>query len=279
LVSDSITSDGHTLQILEYVYGASVQLDSIRASDPELRSVGLAIAAIHSLSLEKIRQSGVPELSSNDVRESRIAELDRAAATGRVPATLLQRWEAALEDLDLFRFQPTVVHGNLVTGSILELDGEVSGIINWASLRIGDPAEDFVSFAANLDQEPLDAVKFAYFEGRDEADANLAQRATLYSELAFANYLVSSLKAGHTDDVEWAVSELESVAASVNDGSARVLSTVRFPVTTPLVDSQAEELVVTDSHIFVTEVDDEVDVTDLKTRPIELPKSSDDQLF
>ena len=279
LVSESTTVDGLTLQILDFVYGSAVQLDALRSNDPELRSVGLAIAAIHGLSVDKIRQSGVPDFSASEVREGRLAELDRAAATGRVPAALLQRWEAALEDLDLFRFQPTVVHGDITTGSVLELDGEVSGVVNWANLHIGDPAEDFVTFGANVDQEPLDAVKFAYFEKRDEADSNLAQRATLYSELAVANYLVVSLAAGNEDDVEWAVSQLEAIAESVVDGSARLLSTVRFTSTLPLVADEVEELIEIDSHVIVTEAVEEIDVSDLKTRPIELPKSADDQLF
>lgn len=279
LVSESTTPDGNTLQILEFVYGSTTDLETIRASDPVLRQVGLAIASIHSLGLDRIRQSGLPEFSSSETRDSRIADLDRAAATGLVPASLLQRWESALEDLDLFRFQPTVVHGNLNTGSILELDGEVSGITNWTDLHIGDPAEDFGTFASNADSEVMDSVKFAYFEGRNEADSNLAQRATLYSELAVATYLVNSLAANRTEDVDWATGELEVIAAMVEDGSARVLSTIAFASTAPLIAEGVEELIVPDTHTIVTEVQENVDVSDLKTRPIELPSSSDDQLF
>ncbi len=279
MVSESTTHDGHTLQILEFVYGSTTELENLRANDPTLRQVGLTIAAIHSLSIDKIRGAGLPEFLANETRESRIADLDRAAATGRIPASLLQRWESALEDLDLFRFQPTAVHGNLNTGSILELDDEVSGVINWSELHIGDPAEDFGPFASNLDHEVMDSVKFAYFEKREEADANLAQRATLYSELAVASYLVSSLSAGREEDADWALSELEAIAAMVENGSARVLSKVTFTSTTPLLAEEADELVVVDSHTIVTEVTDVVDVSDLKTRPIELPNRSDDQLF
>ena len=279
LVSESTTPEGKTLQILEFVYGSTTELENLRATDPTLRQVGLAIGAIHGLSLEKIRQAGLPEFSASETRESRIADLDRAAATGRIPASLLQRWETALEDLDLFRFQPTVVHGNLNTGSVLELDGEVSGVTNWSDLHIGDPAEDFGVFAANADSEVMDAVKFAYFERRDEADANLAQRATLYSELAIATYLVTSLAAGRSEDVDWATTELDLLAGSVEDGTARVLSKVTFTSTTPLVEEPLEELVITDSHIVISEVNEDVDVSDLKTRPIELPNKADDQLF
>jgi aminoglycoside phosphotransferase (APT) family kinase protein len=279
LIAEATTPEGKTLQILEFVYGTATQLESVRATDSMLRNLGLAIGAIHSLSAEKIRTSGMPEYSPSDVRESKLAELDRAAATGRVPATLLQRWESALEDLDLFRFQTVPVHGNFTTGNVLELDGEVSGIIGWSELRIGDPAEDFVTFAANEDHEVLDAVKFAYFERREDADSNLAQRATLYSELAFANYLVTSISNNKQDEADWAVEQLEAIAESVDSGSARILSTVAFAAITPIAFEEAEDLVVPDTHTVVTEVDDEVDVSDLKTRPIELPNTSDDQLF
>ena len=279
LVAESTTPEGKTLQVLEFVYGANLDLQAVRSDDSVLRSLGLAIGSIHSLSLDKIRQAGLPEYSANAVRESRIADLDRAAATGRVPATLLQRWETALEDLDLFRFQPVVVHGNFATGNVLELDNEVSGVIGWSEVHIGDPAQDFVSFAANPDFEVMDAIKFAYFEKRDEADTNLSQRATLYSEMDMASYLVASLAKGDEPEVQWAVSELEAIAATVDDGSARILSTVSFTGSAILFSEEVQELVVPDTHTVVTEVSDAVDVSDLKTRPIELPNTSDDQLF
>ncbi len=279
LISETTTTSGRSLQILEFVYGATVTLEGLSAGDPLLRSIGLAVASIHNLNLDKIRASGVPEFSPADIRVSRTADLDRAASTGRIPAALLQRWESALEDLDLFRFQPAAVHGNVTTGSVLELDGSVSGVVGWSNLHIGDPAEDFVTFAANLDTEPLDAVKFAYFELREDADSNLAQRSTLYSELALATYLVNSLESGNTDDVEWATTELEILAKSVEDGSARVLSRVSFVQTYAIAPEPVEELVVIETTVITSETSETLDLSDLKTRPIELPTSSDDQLF
>jgi aminoglycoside phosphotransferase (APT) family kinase protein len=279
LLSETLTSSGRSLQILEYVYGSTIALETVSSGDPLLRSIGLAIASIHNLNLDKIRQSGLPEFSPAETRAARTADLDRAAATGRIPAALLQRWESALEDLDLFRFQPTVVHGNVISGSFLELDGSVSGVGDWSNLHIGDPAEDFVTFAANLDPEPLDSVKFAYFEKRDDADSNLAQRATLYSELALATYLVNSLASGSEDDVDWASTELEILAKSVAEGSARVLSRVSFAQTFAAPSEPVDELVITETKVIVSETKEEVDLSDLKTRPIELPTSSDDQLF
>jgi aminoglycoside phosphotransferase (APT) family kinase protein len=222
----------------------------------------------------------MPEYSASEIRESRLSELDRAASSGRVPATLLQRWELALEDLDLFRFQPTVVHGNLIGSNVLELGEEVSGILGWSNLEIGDPAQDFIGFAAQTDNDLFDAVRFAYLEVRDDVDQNLAQRATLYSELAFASYLVTSISANNEDEAQWAVSHLEGIAEKVQDGSAMPLGIIAFSSALPHFVEPEEVLIETDSHVVIAEVADEsVDVSDLRTRPIELPTKSDDQLF
>jgi aminoglycoside phosphotransferase (APT) family kinase protein len=276
LIGETRNQRGNTVQVLEFIYGSAVDLHSLSASDELVPPLGRAIASIHNLSADRLRQAGAPEFNSNQIRDARLAELDKAAATGMVPASLLQRWENALEDLDLFRFKESVIHGNLVSENILELNGEVSGVLGWSSLRIGDPAEDLVPYAASGNNELLDAVKFAYFENRSDTDANLAQRATLYAELDIARYLVQMLAEGNQAEAEWAVSELEVTAGLVSSGDARLLSTNGFVALAPLV--------VPDTHTIVTENIPEiapeiVEGSDLATRPIDLPESSDDQLF
>ncbi|MEY4554730.1 MAG: hypothetical protein RL197_1157 [Actinomycetota bacterium] len=280
LVAESTGPNGNTLQVLEFVYGSNIEFDAIRPNSPLVNSLGKAIAAIHSLSIDAVRQAGMPEYSASDIRDTRLSELDRAASSGRIPATLLQRWESALEDLDLFRFQPTVVHGNLIGANVLELGEEVSGVLGWSNLEIGDPAQDFIGFAAQPDPELFDAVRFAYLSLRTEIDQNLAQRATLYSELAIAAYLVSSISANNEGEAEWAVQELETIAAQVEEGSAMPLSRVAFASALPAFVEEEELFIETDSHVVIAEtVDESVDVSDLRTRPIELPTKSDDQLF
>ena len=53
------------------------------------------------------RRPGCRRYDADAYRTRRLAELDRAAETGRVPTTLLTRWETALEDVTLWRFAPT----------------------------------------------------------------------------------------------------------------------------------------------------------------------------
>jgi aminoglycoside phosphotransferase (APT) family kinase protein len=280
VVAEGSGPTGNTVQIVDFIYGTHLDFEDLRAEDPITASVGKALAAIHLLSKESIARSGMPDRNASEIRELRISELDRAASTGRVPATLLQRWESALEDLDLFRFQPTVIHGNFIGANVLELGEEVSGVIAWSNLCIGDPAEDFVAFAALPSPDTFLALKESYFEKFSEIDSNLVQRATLYSELAVASYLVSSISNSNEAEASWAVSELETIAALVEDGSAINLSPISFTGSTNLFGVDEPEIE-TDSHIVIAEevTEDQIDVSDLKTRPIELPSKQDDQLF
>ncbi|NBU23284.1 MAG: hypothetical protein EBS38_05180, partial [Actinobacteria bacterium] len=100
-----------------------------------------SLAAIHQLDPSIVRTAGLPEYSSSDVLHSKVAELDKIAATGKVPADVLSRWEQALEDVSLFRFHPTVVHGGMSKDAVL-LDGQrVVGMTDF-DLKVSDPAED-----------------------------------------------------------------------------------------------------------------------------------------
>ncbi len=55
---------------------------------------------------------------------SAMSVMDRASATGLVPAALIGRWERAVEDARLWQFQPTVVNGSLTADSLLSANGE-----------------------------------------------------------------------------------------------------------------------------------------------------------
>ena len=54
-------------------------------------SVAEAIAALHSLPIGVLAETGLPTYSAQEYRERRLSEVDEAAATGHVPGSLLQR--------------------------------------------------------------------------------------------------------------------------------------------------------------------------------------------
>jgi macrolide phosphotransferase len=220
LIGDTQDANGERALVFSFVYGNPVEVSLIEPLGSLALSIANALAAIHKLPLEIIQNSGFPEFEPAHLLKLRVAELDRAAQTGKVPPVLLQRWEQALEDVSLFRYQPTVVHGAINGQNVLELDDKVSGVLSWSGLRISDPAEDLAWIAGGGSPELASNFISRYLEARNQADVNVFTRAILYSELELARWLLHGYSNGNQEIIEDAVGMLLVLAEEVESGKA-----------------------------------------------------------
>lgn len=213
--------DGVRAVVLEFVYGAKVRLATM--SPTLAASLGAAIAAIHALPPTVATDAGLRAQSSVDTRRAAVAIVDRAAATGRVPASLLGRWEDAIQDDTLWQFEPTVINGSLGSDSILSADEAVSGILGWHGMRVGDPAVDLQWIVGSGSAEVADAALDAYLGARGGVDRQVRRRATLHAELEVARWLLHGVDTGSAEIVDDAVDMLAAIAddAAPDEGEAR----------------------------------------------------------
>jgi macrolide phosphotransferase len=223
LIGDTQDSDGQRAMVFNFVYGNSIEVSRVDAISDLTLSIATAIATIHKLPAELVQNAGFPELDPAANLKYRVSELDRAAQTGKVPPVLLQRWESALEDVNLFRYQPTVIHGSLNGHSMLELDGKVSGVLHWSGLRIADPAEDIAWIVGGAAPELSKNLMARYFEARPGADVNIWPRALLYSELELTRWLLHGYSTGNQEIIEDAVGMLLVLTEEVESGKAERL--------------------------------------------------------
>ncbi len=322
LIGETKDDKGARALIFDFVYGSPVDVGSISGDSDLARNIGLAIAAIHKLPLAVVENAHLPEFQPEDILRARTAELDRFAATGKVPPILLSRWEGVLEDSSLFRFQPTVVHGALNGDTVLEEDGRnVAGVLAWSSLKISDPAEDLAWILGSENDPFADAVLAAYGANRPGVDPSIRQRAVLYSEYERARWLMHGVNKGDQSIIDDAVDMLNTLAQDVEAGVIGRLTAAPIAafVAEPIIEEVSETFIAFESDdefevIEITEelsasgVEDSVsletapidvisedaeldeiaqeDLTeerssyvDDKTRPIELPEKSDNELF
>jgi aminoglycoside phosphotransferase (APT) family kinase protein len=223
LIGDTQDSDGQRAMVFNFVYGNSIEISRVEAISDLTLSIATAIATIHKLPAELVQNAGFPELDPAANLKYRVSELDRAAQTGKVPPVLLQRWESALEDVSLFRYQPTVIHGSLNGHSMLELDGKVSGVLHWSGLRIADPAEDLSWILGGAAPELSRNLMARYYEARPGADSNIWPRALLYSELELTRWLLHGYSTGNQEIIEDAVGMLLVLTEEVESGKAERL--------------------------------------------------------
>ena len=217
--------------VYSHLSGTTRSVEELTSGPESLaREIGSALAAIHDLPRSLVSNADLPSYTPNEFRQRRLNELDQAATTGKIPAALLRRWEHALEDVSLWRFNPSVVHGDLHEDNLLVEAGRVTAVTGWTDLRIGDPADDFAWLVASNEQDFVDAVLKAYTASRRDApDQHLLRRAALSAEFALAQYLVKGLAAGDQAMVSEAEGMLESLASDIAEFGGQPISVEPLP--------------------------------------------------
>ncbi len=198
--------------------GEPLDVDSLRPGPGLAADLGRVLASVHELPRTIVDDAGLPGYEVEEYRARRMAELDEAAATGKVPPTLLRRWETALEDVSLWRFQPVVVHGDLGPEQVLVARGRVVAVTDWASARVADPADDLAWLLVSAPPEAVDSIMEAYQLRRTElTDKHLLDRALLVGELALARWLLHGVRNGLDDVVADALDMLADLDEATQD--------------------------------------------------------------
>jgi macrolide phosphotransferase len=223
--------------VYSHLAGATRSIEELSNGSAALaREIGAALAAIHDLPRSLVSNADLPSYTPNEFRQRRLNELDQAATTGKIPPLLLRRWEHAMEDVSLWRFNPCVVHGDVHEDNLLVEGDRVTAVTGWTDLRIGDPADDMAWLVASNEQAFVDAVQHHYTASRRDApDAHLLRRAALSAEFALAQYLVKGLAAGNQDMIREAESMLTALAEDVAEYGGQPISVEPLPqpVTAP----------------------------------------------
>lgn len=261
-VAGSVRLGSLSTFVYSHLGGSTRSVEELTAGPDALaREIGIALAAIHDLPRALVSNADLPSYTPNEFRQRRLNELDQAATTGKIPPALLLRWEHALEDVSLWRFNPCVVHGDLHEDNLLVEGQRVTAVTGWTDLRIGDPADDFAWLVASNEHDFVDAVLAAYTSGRRDApDNHLLRRAALSAEFALAQYLVKGIAAGDASMIAEAEEMLDTLASDVAEHGGQPISVEPLPPAAAAggTDSVAREAVAPDAVPSIRAADDDV---------------------
>ena len=149
LIGESRDAKGTRAVLFGYVYGESTAVSHLNGDSPLATAIGEALAAIHRLPVALVEAAGLPQYSPSESVKLAVSRLDRAAATGRVPASLLQRWESALEDVNLIANQGGGYERANTDGMALSLSMVPYG------MSVPDGASETTSNQVNIDASAL----------------------------------------------------------------------------------------------------------------------------
>ncbi|MDQ0095468.1 phosphotransferase [Paeniglutamicibacter psychrophenolicus] len=228
------------------------------------RDLGTVMAAIHSMPASAIDRADLPSCTAEQVRQRRLNELDAAATTGMIPSRLLRRWEHALEDVALWRFNATVIHGDLHEDQLLVQDAKVVAVTGWTDLQVGDPADDFAWLAAVHEQSFAEAAFESYVAVRgDRADPHIMRRAALAAEFALAQWLVKAIAGGDAERIAEAKVMLEELDSDIAEYGGQPISVVEPPrAAKPEPANAPPEPVPSNERVTVTGIDSADDAKD-----------------
>ena len=209
-------SDGSTV----YVHrdpGGTAPTDEDLDTDPLLpASLGRALAALHNLPETVFSSIGLPSYTAIECRDRNLALLDEAAREVAIPAALWSRWEAALEDVSLWRFPSAPIHGDIQERCLSVKRGSLLAIGGWTSAHVGDPALDIAWVQATASDAFLDRFRETYGHERRATDLHVFTRAQLLSEIALVRWLVHGLHAEDSSVVEEARAMLDDLAKDLD---------------------------------------------------------------
>jgi len=224
IIGQTKDSDGHSVVVLSYEKYKEIRLGSKNSEPVELLSAELA--RVHSLSITDAQALEIQAFTPTELNSELVAELDKLADSGKVPGVLLSRWERALEDIGLWRYRPTVIHGSIGSDNV-GIAGDKLVLRGFGSMRVSDPAEDFAWIAGGSTEAVLNSCFAQYAEIR-EADENMVKRAILYSEVELARWLSYCIESGDQRSAEAAAADIENLAEDAQKSDLPSLEATSF---------------------------------------------------
>lgn len=218
--------------VFNFLQGHQITLADISASEALSVSIGTGLASIHSLPTNFVADAGLPFFTALEVQRQTRDLVTRAQGTNLLPVALSARWQEAVDDANLWMFEPTVIHGSINADSFIAGEDSLTGILGWAALRVGDPAWD-LHWLINAPVDAQDSTFESYLNSRRSlVDPKLRQRATLYSELELARWLLHGVEQKSTEIVDDAIDMLDRLVDSVHAETINPIGTETAPVLT-----------------------------------------------
>lgn len=179
------------------------------ASADYAASLGRTVAQLHAVDAAAAAVTGIDVRSPGEVRASWRRDLDRVAAEFTIAPGLSTRWNAWLADDDYWPDHTALTHGELYPGHTLVVGEEITGILDWTTAAVGDPAKDLMFHQVSAPPEVFDIAVEAYVNGGGAVWPRLAEHCTEMFSAGAIGYGLYALQTGEPAHREAAASALD----------------------------------------------------------------------
>jgi macrolide phosphotransferase len=154
LVAYPMLTDKPALTFDAETYEVSWYMD--KESPYYVPSLAKALVELHRIPESEAREHGLKIMSASDLRTEIDGHLQLVKSELGISRELETRYRRWLDNESLWPAFTRFIHGDLYAGHVLVTkDGVVSGIIDWTTAHVGDPAADFSGHVNVFGEESL----------------------------------------------------------------------------------------------------------------------------
>lgn len=209
----------HTAQLIAYPLlpgEPGLELDAtgtpiwrVDASSPSYSlTLGELLAELHSIEPADVATTGAKIHSPAEVRRAWRENIEKVSRGFIVAGHLLERWEAWLEQDSYWPEHSVFTHGEIYPGHTLIRDGRISGVLDWTTAAVGDPARDFAYHQTLATPEAFQSTVDRYVECGGRAWPRLAEHCAELASAFPLTYGVYVLDTGDETHREGAAAQL-----------------------------------------------------------------------
>ncbi|CAM3348073.1 phosphotransferase [Corallococcus sp. ZKHCc1 1396] len=116
-----------------------------RESRVYAREFGHLIHRLHAISIEEAGRAGLKVETPDQVRAGWASDIARVRKEFDVAEALIRRWETWLGEDSYWPRHVALTHGELYPAHVLLApDDTITGVLDWTTAKVSDPARDFV---------------------------------------------------------------------------------------------------------------------------------------
>lgn len=180
------------------------------ASPDYAERLGRLLARLHAITPAQADAAGVEVRTPDQVRQSWRDDVARVSAAFTVSPVLTETWQAWLDDDTCWPEQTVMTHGEIYPAHVLlDEEGVITGILDWTTARVDDPARDLSAQYGAAGDELLQVTLTAYEQAGGRVHPGLAAQAKHLWDAAPIGYGLYALTTGAEGDLAAAAALLD----------------------------------------------------------------------
>ena len=172
-------------------------------------SLGDLLAELHTVDAAAAEATGIECRDPDEVRESWHAGIAKVAAEFDVAPHLKSRWAAWLNEDSYWPGWSVLTHGEVYPGHTLVADNRITGVLDWTTAAVGDPAKDFMFHQATASAEAFTLTVDRYVARGGRVWPRLAEHCAEMFSASPVAYGIYALLTSEDQHLEAAAAQLD----------------------------------------------------------------------